>query len=238
MVETAHIKALLFDVFGTVVDWRSGIIRELSAWGQVNNITADWSTFADAWRGQYQPAMERIRSGNRGFVRLDILHEENLVEVCRQFGVETAPGDDRDHLVTAWHRLDPWPDSLSGLARLKSKFIIAPCSNGNISLLTNMAKRAGLPWDVILGAEVAQSYKPHPQAYLGSADALGLKPSQCMMVAAHLDDLAAAGALGFSTAYVPRPDEFGKGRGAETPAEGTCSYIAEDFNKLADQLGC
>jgi 2-haloacid dehalogenase len=230
-------KALLFDVFGTVVDWRSGIIRELEAWGKDAGVLADWPAMADAWRGQYQPAMERIRSGNRGFVRLDLLHEENLVEVCRQFGVEEALGAGRHRLVTAWHRLDPWPDAVSGLERLKSKFIIAPCSNGNIALITNMAKRAGLPWDVVLGAEVAQAYKPHPQAYLGSADALGLKPEECMMVAAHQDDLEAAAELGLATAYVPRPGEFGKGHGAEAAREGAWTQVANDFNALADALG-
>jgi len=238
MADTSQIKALLFDVFGTVVDWRSSIIRELAAWGADKHIAADWAAMADAWRGQYQPAMQRIRSGNRGFVRLDVLHEENLIEVCHRFGLEDALGADRERLVTAWHRLDPWPDAVSGLTRLKSKYIIAPCSNGNIALITNMAKHVGLPWDVVLGAEVAQAYKPHPQAYLGSADALGLKPEECMMVAAHLDDLEAAAELGLATAYVPRPDEFGKGHGAGTPADGACTFVAPDFNKLADQLGC
>ncbi len=232
-----EIKALLFDVFGTVVDWRSGIIRELEAWGTQRGVIADWPAMADTWRGLYQPAMQRIRSGNRGFVRLDILHQENLNEVARQFGLQDSISPDLHRLVTAWHRLDPWPDAVSGLTRLKAKFIVAPCSNGNIALITNMAKRAGLPWDVVLGAEVAQAYKPHPQAYLGSADALGLKPEECMMVAAHLDDLEAAAELGLATAYVPRPDEFGKGHGAATPADGATNFVATDFNNLACQLG-
>lgn len=233
-----QVRALLFDVFGTVVDWRSGIVRELSDWGTDNHVVADWPAIADGWRGLYQPAMERIRQGNRGFVRLDILHEENLREIFAQHGLDVPSGNSMHRLVTAWHRLDPWPDAVAGLTRLKTRYTIAPCSNGNIALITNMAKRAGLPWDVVLGAEVAQAYKPHPQAYLGSADALALKPEECMMVAAHLDDLQAAAELGFATAYVPRPDERGKGAGAATAAKGSVDHVADDFNKLADELGC
>ena len=238
MIRGYETKALLFDVFGTVVDWRSGIIRELSAWGTDAHVVADWPAIADGWRGLYQPAMERIRAGNRGFVRLDILHEENLREIFAQHGLDAPTGEDLHRLVTAWHRLDPWPDAVSGLTRLKAKYIIAPCSNGNIALITNMAKRAGLPWDVVLGAEVAQAYKPHPQAYLGSADALSLLPEECMMVAAHLDDLEAAAELGLATAYVPRSEEHGKGAGAKTAAEGSVDYVAADFNALAGQLDC
>ena len=231
-------RALLFDVFGTVVDWRSGIIRELSGWGHDRNIVADWATIADEWRGLYQPAMQKIRAGKRGFVRLDILHEENLLACLASHGVDAPTGEDRHRLVTAWHRLDPWPDVVEGLTRLKSKFIIAPCSNGNIALITNMAKRAGLPWDVVLGAEVAQAYKPDAQAYLGSADALGLKPDECMMVAAHQDDLEAAAELGFATSYVLRPDEFGPGIDIAPPREGTWTHVAASFTDLAGQLGC
>jgi 2-haloacid dehalogenase len=238
MTRDYEIKALLFDVFGTVVDWRSGIIRELSAWGTDTHVVADWPAIADGWRGLYQPAMQRIREGNRGFVRLDILHEENLRDIFAEHGLHAPIGEDMHRLVTAWHRLDPWPDCVSGLTRLKIRHIIAPCSNGNIALITNMAKGAGLPWDVVLGAEVAQAYKPHAQAYLGSADALSLKPEQCMMVAAHLDDLEAAAELGFATAYVPRPDEHGKGAGAKTAPDGSVDHVAVDFNALADQLDC
>jgi len=238
MTRDYEIKALLFDVFGTVVDWRSGIIRELSAWGTDTRVVADWPAITDGWRGLYQPAMERIREGNRGFVRLDILHEENLRDIFAEHGLDAPIGEEMHRLVTAWHRLDPWPDCVSGLTRLKTRHIIAPCSNGNIALITNMAKRAGLPWDVVLGAEVAQAYKPHAQAYLGSADALSLKPEQCMMVAAHLDDLEAAAELGFATAYVPRPDEHGKGAGAKTAPEGSVDHVAADLNALAGDLGC
>jgi len=238
MTRDTEIKALLFDVFGTVVDWRSSIIRELSAWGTDTHVVADWPAIADGWRGLYQPAMERIREGNRGFVRLDILHEENLRDIFAEHGLDAPIGEEVHRLVTAWHRLDPWPDCVAGLTRLKTRYVIAPCSNGNIALITNMAKRAGLPWDVVLGAEVAQAYKPHAQAYLGSADALSLKPEQCMMVAAHLDDLEAAAELGFATAYVPRPDEHGKGAGAQIAPDGSVDHIAADFNALADNLGC
>ncbi len=238
MDRKTEIKALLFDVFGTVVDWRSSIVRELSAWGKDTQVIADWPAIADGWRGLYQPAMQRIRAGNRGFVRLDILHEENLRDIFAEHGLDAPIGEEMHRLVTAWHRLDPWPDCVSGLTRLKTRHIIAPCSNGNIALITNMAKRAGLPWDVVLGAEVAQAYKPEAQAYLGSADALSLRPDQCMMVAAHLDDLEAAAELGFATAYVPRPDEHGEGAGAETATEGAVDHVAVDFNALADQLDC
>ncbi|MEO9876730.1 MAG: haloacid dehalogenase type II [Anderseniella sp.] len=238
MAHGYKIKALLFDVFGTVVDWRTSIIRELSAWGTDTHVVADWPAVADGWRGLYQPAMERIRAGNRGFVRLDILHEENLRDIFAEHGLDAPIGEEMHRLVTAWHRLDPWPDVVSGLTRLKTRYVIAPCSNGNIALITNMAKRAGLPWDVVLGAEVAQAYKPHAQAYLGSADALSLKPEECMMVAAHLDDLEAAAELGFATAYVPRPDEHGKGAGAKTAPEGSVDHVAADFNALAGDLGC
>lgn len=231
-------KALFFDVFGTVVDWRSSIIRELASWGSDEHVVADWPEIADGWRALYQPAMERIRAGNCGFVRLDILHEENLCNVFARHGLNIPTGDDLHRLVTAWHRLDPWPDAVSGLSRLKTRYIIATCSNGNIALITNMAKRAGLPWDVVLGAEIAQAYKPHPQAYLGSADALALKPEECMMVAAHLDDLEAAAELGFATAHVPRPDEHGEGTGAASAPESSVDHVADDFNKLADELGC
>lgn len=237
MPET-KIKALLFDVFGTVVDWRSGIARDLAAWGERSCVQADWPKMADAWRDLYQPAMEQVRSGNRGFVRLDQLHKENLLKVCEQFGFDTLSPENTRFLVTAWHRLDPWPDSVAGLARLKERFIIAPCSNGNIALITNMAKRARLPWDVVLGAEVARAYKPDRQAYLGSAEALGLRPQECMMVAAHQSDLEAAAKLGMATAYVLRPDEFGPDVPIEPTRDGAWTYVADSFEDLAGQLGC
>ena len=193
------IKALVFDVFGTVVDWRGSIIREGESTWRARGVDVDWPAFADAWRGLYQPAMARVRSGNRGFVKLDDLHRENLEQVLTDFGVSGLSDTDKDELNRIWHRLDPWPDTVAGLNRLKSKFIIATLSNGNISLIVNMAKRAKLPWDCVLGSEVSRQYKPHPEAYLNSVAALGLQPQQCLMVAAHNNDLLAAGRTRFES---------------------------------------
>lgn len=232
-----EVKALFFDVFGTVVDWRSSIAREVSAFAAERALDGDWEAFADRWRGLYQPAMEEVRSQGRGWVILDKLHGENLDKAWSEFGLPELNADDREHLVRAWHRLDPWPDVVEGLTRLKTKYIIAPVSNGNIALITNMAKRAGLPWDVVLGAEVAKAYKPMPEAYLRSAAALALEPSECMMVAAHNDDLHAAKAQGLRTVFVPRPLENGPEGKAETEPTGKWDYVSESFVALADAIG-
>ncbi len=235
------VQALLFDVFGTVVDWRSGIAREAAPFLARHGIGAmDAHAFADAWRARYQPAMEAVRSGARPFTRLDTLHRENLESLLREAGADpdAIPETELEALNRAWHRLDPWPDSVAGLLRLKQRFIIAPLSNGNVALLLNMAKRAGLPWDAILGAEVAQAYKPRPEAYLRTAEILGLPPGACMLVAAHNDDLAAARRCGLATAFVPRPAEYGPGQTKDlTPAEAW-DLVAPDFGALADALGC
>lgn len=231
-------KALCFDVFGTVVDWRSGVARDAAELGRRKGIERDWTAFADAWRARYQPAMEVIRSGRRGFVKLDVLHRENLEEVLRAFDITGLSEEEKDWLNRAWHRLDPWPDAVEGLTRLKRKFILATLSNGNIALMVNMAKRAGLPWDVILGAEVARAYKPRPEAYLNAADCLGLSPGECLMVAAHNGDLAAAGAVGFQRAFVSRPLEHGPGQATDLAPEQPFEYVAKDFLDLADKLGC
>ena len=190
----ADIQALVFDIFGTIVDWRSGVARESAAFLARYAPGADPATFADAWRRRYSPAMEEVRSGRRPFVRLDVLHRENLEAVLPEFGIDAAAisPSELDALNLAWHRLDPWPDSVPGLTRLKRRFIVAPLSNGNIRLMLDLAKRAGLPWDAILGAEVAQAYKPSPQAYLGAVETLMLRPEQVCLVAAHNNDLAAA----------------------------------------------
>lgn len=235
---SGSIRALLFDTFGTVVDWREGIAREAAALLERHNHLGDPYRFADDWRARYQPAMEAVRSGGRPFVRLDTLHRENLVGVLEAWGLNPStlgPGE-VDELTKAWHRLDPWPDSISGLRRLRERYLIAPLSNGNIALLTNMAKRAGIPWDCILGAEVAQAYKPAREAYTKTADFLGLAPTECMMVAAHNDDLAAAKAAGLRTGFVLRPREHGPDQTADLSPSGSWDFIASDFETLADLL--
>jgi 2-haloacid dehalogenase len=234
------VRALLFDVFGTVVDWRSGIARDAAPFLARHGIAMDAHAFADAWRDQYQPAMQKVRAGGRPFVRLDVLHRENLDAVLREAGADPAriPPAELDAMNRAWHRLDPWPDAVAGLARLKTRFIIAPLSNGNIALLLNMARRAGLPWDAILGAEAAQAYKPQPEAYLRTADILGLAPGDCMLVAAHNGDLAAARRAGFLTAFIPRPTEHGPAQAIDLAPADAWDIVAADFGALADRLGC
>ena len=234
------VKALVFDVFGTVVDWRSGVARDAALFltrHPINGI--DPAEFADAWRRRYGPAMEEVRSGRRAFARLDVLHRENLLAVLADYGIDASriPAEEVDELNLAWHRLDPWPDSLSGLTRLKATRIIAPLSNGNIVLMLDMAKRAGIPWDAILGAEVVQAYKPMPEAYLRTADVLGLRPEQMCLVAAHNNDLAAARQCGYKTAFVARPTEHGPGQTTDLKAEADWDVVARDFNDLADKVG-
>jgi 2-haloacid dehalogenase len=235
-----RVRALVFDEFGTVVDWRSGVARDAAPFLARHGATnADPAAFADAWRKRYDPAMDAIRSGRRPFVRLDVLHRENLEAVLPDFGIDPAqvPARELDALNLAWHRLDPWPDVVPGLARLKARFIIAPLSNGNVILMLDMAKRAGLPWDAILGAELAQAYKPDPEAYLRTLDILAMRPDEVCMVAAHNSDLAAARACGLATAFVPRPTEHGPGQTKDLAPEQAWDVIARDFSDLADKLG-
>ena len=237
-MDPSSISALTFDVFGTVVDWRTSVIREGEAFGKARGLSVDWVKFADAWRGLYQPAMEEVRSGRRPWVKLDDLHRESLVRLLGDFGITGVPSAEVDHLNHAWHRLDPWPDAVPGLTRLKRRFTLATLSNGNIALMVDMARRAGLPWDAVLGAEIARAYKPAPEAYLRSTEALGLRPEQCLMVAAHPGDLAAAARCGLRTAYVPRPLEFGPGRAGSPPEPGQrFDVVAADFVDLAEKLG-
>jgi 2-haloacid dehalogenase len=233
-------KALVFDVFGTVVDWREGVARELNAFFAQHDVKTDAYAAADAWRRRYQPAMEECRSGRRPFTRLDVLHRENLDGVLSECGLDPAAIDaaELDELNRAWHRLDPWPDAVPGLARLKTRYVIAPLSNGNVALLLDMAKRAGLPWDAILGAEVARAYKPRPEAYLRTADILGLAPAEVCLVAAHNDDLAAARACGLRTAFVLRPREHGPRQATDLAPAERWDLVAADFIDLAAQLGC
>ena len=234
------VSAMVFDVFGTVVDWRSGVAREAGPFlARHGAAQVDPGLFADAWRRRYQPAMEEVRGGRRPYTRLDVLHRENLEAILPDFGIEPGrvPAAALDELNLAWHRLDPWPDAIPGLTRLRTRFIIAPLSNGNIALMVDMARRAGLPWDAILGADVTQAYKPTPEAYLRAADVLALRPSQVCMVAAHNSDLAAARRCGFKTAFVPRPREHGAAQRTDLTAEQAWDAIAEDFVALAGSLG-
>ncbi len=236
-----QVKALVFDVFGTVVDWRNGIARDARPFlAKHGRSDIDPHRFADAWRKRYQPAMEEVRSGRRPFTRLDVLHRENLDGVLRDHGIDPAKINDAelDALNRAWHRLDPWPDTIPGLLRLRPKFFLAPLSNGNILLLANMAKRAGIPWDAILGAEPARAYKPQPEAYLRTAEILGLKPAEVALVAAHNGDLRAARACGLATAFVLRPHEHGSDQATDTRAEDPWDVVAESFEDLAVRLGC
>jgi len=234
------IRACLFDVFGTVVDWRTSVSRDLAGFAKQKGISGiDWTEFAVEWRKLYQPSMDEVRSGRRAFTILDVLHRESLDRLIARYGIKGLSEPDVDHMNRVWHRLDPWPDAVPGLARLKKKFVIAPCSNGNIALMVNMAKRAGLPWDCILGAETARAYKPMPEAYLASCRQLGLKPASVMMVAAHNGDLQAAKAQGLATAFVPRPTEHGPGQTTDLAADPTCVDVpAADFVELAAKLGC
>jgi 2-haloacid dehalogenase len=231
------VTALLFDVFGTVVNWRDGISRDVSIIADQKSVSLDPAAFADSWRAEYQPAMEEVRSGRRSFTILDVLHRENLKKVATDFGLGALSAEDEDFLVTAWHRLPGWPDSSEGMLRLRQKFILGSQSNGNIALIVNMAKYANLPWDVVLGAEVVGHYKPQPKAYLNACTALGLATENCMMVAAHNDDLVAARAAGMKTAFVCRPTEHGVGQTKDLHAEQDWEFVAQDFNDLADKLG-
>ncbi len=241
MTALPGVRALVFDVFGTVVDWRSGIARDAATFlARHGRDGIDPHAFADAWRRRYQPAMEEVRSGRRPFTRLDVLHRENLDLVLRDHGVDPAAiaAEELDWLNRAWHRLDPWPDTIPGLIRLRAKHFLAPLSNGNILLLANMAKRAGIPWDAVLGAEAAQAYKPQPEAYLRTADILGLKPGEVALVAAHNNDLAAARKAGLKTAFVLRPTEHGPNQATDTRAEQDWEAVASSFEDLADRLDC
>src|ERR1700751_668737 len=226
------VKALFFDVFGTLVDWRTSIAREAEALLKPKAVTLDYFAFADAWRGEYQGALEEVRAGRIGFCKLDILHRRNLELTLKRFDIGALTEDEKRNFNLAWHRLGAWPDVPTGLARLKRGYVIAPVSNGNISLMVDLARRNGFPWDVILGAEIAGDYKPKPRVYLAAAEALDLKPGECMMVAAHSSDLAAPAAAGLRTAHVARPDEKGKGRGERAPSVRV-DFAAKDLGDLS-----
>jgi 2-haloacid dehalogenase len=233
------VKALAFDVFGTVVDWRGSIIREGNAWGRAKGIQVDWTKFADHWRARYGPSMDKVRCGTLPWMKLDALHRMMLDDLLQEFGVNGLTEVEKDHWNRVWHRLTPWPDAVRGLARLKEKYVLATLSNGNVSLLAEMAKSAGLPWDVVLSAELFHHYKPDREVYLGAADLLGCKPAELMMVAAHPGDLQAAQSCGLRTAFVPRPLEYGPEGKAELPAGRSFDrfdIVARDFLELAAKM--
>jgi len=231
------VKALVFDVFGTVVDWRTSVAREVEALTKSKGLTVDGAKFADAWRAQYAPMMDRVRTGKLPWTKLDRLHRMILDQIVSDFGLNGLSETDRRTLNLAWHRLQPWPDVVSGLTRLKKKYILAPLSNGNIALMTDLARHAGLPWDCILGAELVRHYKPDPEVYQSAAELLDLERGEVMMVAAHLGDLRAAKANGLMTAFVPRPLEYGPAGKPDRAANDSVDMSATDFTQLASQLG-
>ena len=233
----APVKALVFDVFGTVVDWRSSVAGEVAALAKRKGISVDAEKFADTWRAGYGPSMNRVRTGELPWTKLDALHRTILDRILGDFGISGLTESETDDLNRAWHRLKPWPDTVAGLTRLKKRFTIAPLSNGNIALMTDLAKHSGLPWDCILGAELVRHYKPDREVYESAAGFLNLEKSDVMMVAAHLGDLRAAKGVGLRTAFVTRPLEFGAAGKPDLKADSSVDLTARDFGDLASQLG-
>ena len=231
------VKALLFDVFGTVVDWRGTIIEEGKTWGKTKGITVDWARFADRWRAGYAPSMEMVRTGEKPWTNLDHLHRELLEDLLKEFHIVGLSEEDKDHWNSVWHRLKPWPDSVAGLNRLKKKYTIAPLSNGNVALLADMAKHSNIPWDLILSAELARHYKPDREAYLNATNLLELKPEDVMMCAAHSGDLTSARSFGLRTGFIHRPDEYGPTRKADDAKPGDFDVVSTDMLDLASKLG-
>jgi 2-haloacid dehalogenase len=232
----AHkLRALAFDVFGTVVDWRGGLIQAGERLGREKGLDVDWAAFADAWRGRYAPSMDKVRRGELPWTNLDALHRASLEDLLVEFGIEGLTEEEKDHLNKVWHRLDPWLDSVPGLTRLREHYILTPLSNGNVALLTNMAKRAGLPWDLILSAELVRHYKPDPETYLTVPALIDLRPEEVMMVAAHTDDLRNAQSHGLRTAYLIRPLEWGPDKEPEEP-DPSFDLVVEDLVELAEKL--
>jgi 2-haloacid dehalogenase len=235
-MEASGVKALIFDVFGTVVDWRGSVIREGEELSRKKYLDVDWAAFADEWRGRYAPSMDRVRRGELPWTNLDALHRASLEELLEEFGIEGLTEEEIDHLNKVWHRLDPWPDSVAGLARLKERYVISTFSNGNVALLTDMAKRAGLPWDLILSAELVKHYKPDPETYLMAPNLLDLRPDEVLLVAAHPSDLRAAQTHGLRAAYVLRPLEWGP-EGEAEPADPSFDLVVDDLVELAEKSG-
>jgi 2-haloacid dehalogenase len=231
-----RLEVVLFDVFGTVVDWRTSVVRALTAFGADRGIEADWTTIADEWRGEYQPAMQEVRSGRRGWTILDVLHRESLERVLAHHGIDDLPETDLERLTLVWHRLDPWPDAARGIALLKKRFTVGTLSNGNTDLLADLDRYGGLGWDVLLGAETARAYKPLPDAYLRNVALLGREPDQVMLIAAHNSDLTAASALGLRTGFVLRPTEHGPRQTTDLAAQGDWDVVADDIPGVAAAL--
>jgi 2-haloacid dehalogenase len=229
--------AIVFDTFGTVVDWRSSLIADLTAFGQQRGVSADWAALVDAWRASYHPSMDRVRKGELPWTKLDGLHRAALDKLVADFGIKGLTEQDLVHMNLGWHRLKGWPDSVPGLTRLKKRFIIGPLSNGNVSLLLNMAKHAGLPWDMIFGSDLFGHFKPDPETYLGAAKLLDLEPGQVMMAAAHNGDLGNARRCGLMTAFFARPNEYGPNQKRDYAAEQEWDIVAKDIEDLAAQLG-
>jgi 2-haloacid dehalogenase len=235
-MDMTQIQALTFDVFGTVTDWRSTIIHEGAVWGAQKEITLDWARFADDWRGGYEPAMQRVRTGQLPWLNIDRIHRLILDDLLVKYQITGLTEAEKDHWNRVWHRLELWPDVLTGVERLRQRFVVAPLSNGNIALLTNMAKQADLRWDCILSAELARHYKPDPEVYRTAAELLGLAPQQVMMVAAHNHDLKGAQAVGFRTAFVHRPTEYGPSQTTDLVPDPSFDLVARDFHELADRI--
>ncbi|MEM7194472.1 MAG: haloacid dehalogenase type II [Pseudomonadota bacterium] len=232
----SDIRAVFFDVFGTLVDWRTSVVQQGPKITFGKNTEIDWEQFADEWRGMYQPSMESVRSNLRDWVSLDTLHRESLNVLIKRHGLTALTKYEIEELNRIWHRLIPWPDTVDGLHKIRQHYIIAPMSNGNIALMTNLSKHSGLPWDVILGAEIARQYKPRPEVYLAGASALDLQCSECVMVAAHNDDLRAARKIGFKTAFIPRPTEYGRDQKTDLEAEEAWDFTAANLLDLANRL--
>jgi 2-haloacid dehalogenase len=235
--QNASVKALVFDTFGTVVDWRGSIVAEGNAWGKSRGITVDWGRFADRWRAGYAPSMEKVRKGEMPWTNLDHLHRALLEDLLKEFHLEGLSDEEKDHWNRVWHRLKPWPDSVAGLTRLKKKYTIAPLSNGNVALLADMAKHAGLPWDLILSAELARHYKPDREAYLTAVSLLELKPEEVMMCAAHTGDLMSARGFGLRTGFIHRADEYGPMRKGDVAKPGDFDVVSANIEDLASKLG-
>lgn len=239
MSDISGVKALVFDVFGTVVDWRTSLIADFTAWAEKRGVSGDWVALVDGWRAVYAASMDAVRKNPAGgYVILDKLHRQSLEKLVVQLGISGLDDADLHHLTMGWHRLHPWPDSVAGLTRLKKKYIISPLSNGNVALLTEMAKFAGLPWDLVMSAELFEHYKPDAEVYLGAARLLCLPPEQVMMVAAHNHDLKAAQRLGLKTAFVARPTEYGPLQKYDFEARGDWDIVAKDFGEVAQRMGC
>ncbi|MBX2998414.1 MAG: haloacid dehalogenase type II [Caldilineaceae bacterium] len=233
---TLNIRALTFDIFGTVVDWRSTIMEEGARLGKRKNLQVDWGLFADHWRAEYGPSMDRVRQNELGWTKLDDLHKQSLYKLLHDFGIIGLSDDEIEDFNKVWHRLHPWPDAVQGIARLRERYIVATLSNGNFAMLVNIAKTVGIVWDCILSAELAHCYKPDARVYRMAADLLSLPPSQILMVAAHPSDLKAAARVGFRTAYIPRPQEHGPDHKEDAVDRGKFDMVAADFNDLAAQL--